>query len=102
MQSRQLQVNDMGEQYRAYQSRLSVSPEEDMVLARYGCLFGKAERTLFAKLRGGENLAALKREFLPKFGITARQLNGMAAELAGKIASIRERQAGLIKDAEHE
>ncbi|HAM51177.1 MAG TPA: hypothetical protein DCP92_11000 [Nitrospiraceae bacterium] len=71
-----------------------------MALSGYGSLFGKAERTLFAKLLGGEKLAALKREFLPKFGITARQLNGMAAELTGKIASIRERQAGLIKKAE--
>jgi hypothetical protein len=87
----------MVKQQRTYQSRLSVSSEEDMFLFGYGCLVGKAERTLFAKLQGGENLAALKREFLPKFGITARQFNGMAAELVGKIASIKERQADSLK-----
>jgi hypothetical protein len=42
-----------------------------MVISVYSCLLRKAERTLFAKLQAGGILAALKRDFLPKFGITA-------------------------------
>ena len=63
-------------------------------------MYGRAERTLFARLQSGGNLTDLKREFLPRFGITARQFNAIAATLKGKIRSIKERRAGIIKETE--
>jgi IS605 OrfB family transposase len=74
--------------------------EEEALLSAYASLYSKAERTLFARLQADRDLTVLKREFLPEFGITARQFNAMAAELKGKISSIKERRAGLIKEAE--
>jgi IS605 OrfB family transposase len=50
---------------------------------------------LFARLCAGESLAALKREFLVRFGLTARQFNALAADLRGKITSIEKRRPGL-------
>ena len=85
---------------RTYQCRISVSPEQDDLLSQYAALYSKVERTLFARLQSGSDLTILKREFQLEFGITARQFNGMAAELRGKIASIKERRTGLIKEAE--
>jgi IS605 OrfB family transposase len=87
------------DQKRTYQIRIS-AVQEEVALSEYAALFGKAERSLFAKLQAGGDLTVLKREFLPKFGISARQFNSMAAELDGKIGSIKERRAGLIKEAE--
>ncbi|HAM49754.1 MAG TPA: hypothetical protein DCP92_03325 [Nitrospiraceae bacterium] len=66
----------------------------------YASGYGKAERTLFARLQSDGDLTTLKREFLPRFGITARQFNSLAAGLKGMIKSIRERQSGLIRELE--
>ena len=90
----------MDKQQRTYQSRIAPLPEEDNLLEAYARLFSKAERTLFAKLQAGGDVVSLKRQFLPQFGISARQFNAMSAELKGKIRSIKERRAGLIKEAE--
>lgn len=79
---------------------MSVGLVEDVLLSTYASLFNKAERTLFAKLQAGGDLADLKREFLQEFGITARQFNGMSAQLKGKIASIKERRSGIIQEAQ--
>jgi IS605 OrfB family transposase len=87
-------------QQRTYQARISPIAEEDNLLGAYAGLFSKAQRTLFAKLQAGADVAPLKRQFLPKFGITARQFNAMSAELKGKISSIKERRTGLIKESE--
>ncbi len=86
--------------HRTYQCRVTTDSDADAALTAYAALYSKAERTLFAKLRSGGNLTDLKREFIPKFGITARQFNAMAAVLKGKIASIKERRAGLIQEME--
>ena len=85
---------------RTYQSRIAPLPEEENLLGAYAGLFGKAQRTLFAKLQAGRDVVSLKRQFLPEFGVSARQFNAMSAELKGKISSIKERRAGLIKEAE--
>lgn len=87
----------MDKQQRTYQSRIAPLPEEDNLLEAYAGLFSKAERTLFAKLQSGGDVVSLKRQFLPRFGITARQFNAMSAELKGKIDSIKELRRGLIK-----
>ncbi|MBT9164336.1 MAG: hypothetical protein DDT23_00331 [candidate division WS2 bacterium] len=84
--------------YRTYQCRIVVTPEEDKLLSSYALLYNRVERTLFAKLQAGKDPVCLKREFLLKFGITARQFNSILLELRGKIASIKERRVQLIKE----
>jgi hypothetical protein len=93
-------MGTMNKVQRTYQSRTSTSETEDKALSAYAALFSQAERSLFAGLHARGDLADLKREFLPKFGMTARQFNAMAAELKGKISSIKERRTGLIKEAQ--
>ncbi|MBI5756034.1 MAG: IS200/IS605 family element transposase accessory protein TnpB [Nitrospirae bacterium] len=87
-------------QYRTYQHRLSLTDAEDNVFSKNASLFGRTERSLFARLQSGDNLTVLKREFLKKFGITARQFNSISAGLKGKIASIKEHRTGLISNIE--
>ena len=68
----------MSKQQRTYQCRLSAGPLEDLVSAKYACLFNKAERALFGKLQAGGDLTDLKREVLQEYRITARQFSGMS------------------------
>ena len=89
----------MGKRQRTYQARIEPLPEEDNLLSRYAGLYSKGERTLFARLCASGNSVALKREFQPKLGISARQFNAMSAELEGRVSSIKERRSGLIKEA---
>lgn len=89
----------MSKEQRTYQTRLTLGTDEEAILSSYAALYGKAERTLFARLMAGGNLTDLKREFLPKFGITARQFNAMASMVRGMVASIRERRKGLIGES---
>ena len=91
----------MNKEQRTYHCRIPTGANADSALSAYAAIYGKAERSLFARLRSGGNLTDLKREFLPKYGITARQFNSLAAEIKGKIASIKERRVGLIAEAEH-
>ncbi|WP_026195626.1 IS200/IS605 family element transposase accessory protein TnpB [Verrucomicrobium sp. 3C] len=81
-----------------YQTRLSVTPEQASCLDAYAALHGLAQRTLFAKMRAGVPLNELKRSFLRRFGLTARQFNAIRVELEGKIASIQERRPELIEE----
>jgi len=85
---------------RTYETRLPSDLARDPILDAYAALYGRAERTLFARLRAGEPLAALKREFLVRFGLTARQFNALAADLQGKISSVRKRRPGLMRSLE--
>lgn len=82
---------------RTFTTRLSRDPTRDKLLEAYADLFGRAERTLFARLRAGAPLAATKRAFLVRFGLTARQFNALASTRRGKIASITESRSRLIK-----
>ncbi len=86
--------------HRTYETRLPGDPERESVFAAYADLSGRAERTLFARLRAGEPLAAIKRAFLVHFGLTARQFNALAATLQGKIASIKEGRRSRIAHLE--
>ena len=83
-----------------YQTRLTLTPEQSAVLDAWGELYGRVERTLFAAMQTGVSLTELKRTFLPRFGITARQFNAIAISLKGKIDAIKERRPGLIAEAE--
>lgn len=83
----------------SYQTRLALSSAQGSVLDAYADLHGRAERTLFAALRAGNPVNDLKRAFLPRFGLTARQFNALRVGLEGKIASIKERRPELIAEA---
>lgn len=83
-----------------YQTRLSTDAGRDALLDAYAALYGKAERSLFAALRAGSTVNDLKRAFLPRFGLTARQFNAIRVGLDGKIASIKERRPEMISEME--
>jgi len=85
---------------RTFATRLSWDAARDPLLDAYANLYGRAERTLFARLRTGRPLAATKREFLVRFGLTARQFNALAASVRGKITAIQTRRPGLIATLE--
>jgi IS605 OrfB family transposase len=79
-----------------YQSRLGLHEAQAAVLDAYAELYGRTERSLYAALQAGGRLNELKRDFLPRFGITARQFNAVRIGLEGKIDSIREHRPELI------
>lgn len=81
-----------------YQTRLTLLPEQSESLDAYAELYGRAQRSLFAKMRAGASMNELKRSFLRRFGLTARQFNAIRVELEGKIASIQERRPELIEE----
>jgi hypothetical protein len=81
-----------------YQTRLTPDAGQAQALDDYASLHSRAERSLFAALRAGRALNDLKREFLPRFGITARQFNAVRVGLEGKIDSIKSRRPELIAD----
>jgi hypothetical protein len=68
------------------------------VLDAYAKLYGRVERSLFGLMQAGGSINELKREFLPKFGITARQFNAVRVGLEGKIDSIKVRRPELIAE----
>ena len=79
-----------------FQTRLSLTESQVMAMDAYARLYGKVERSLFAAMQADGLLNDLKREFLPKFGITARQFNAVRVGLEGKIDSIKARRPELI------
>ena len=64
----------------------------DAALSAYAELYGQVERKLFAEVSAGRPAAALKREYLRRYGIPARMFNGIRVSLEGKIASVKEQQ----------
>ncbi|WP_231363886.1 IS200/IS605 family accessory protein TnpB-related protein [Verrucomicrobium sp. 3C] len=76
-----------------------MTPEQASSLDAYAALHGRAGRSLFPKMRAGIPLNELKRWFLLRFGLTARQFNAIRVELEGKIASIQERRPEWIEEA---
>jgi len=82
-----------------YQTRLALDAAQASLLDAYAALYGQAERSLFAALCAGRAVNELKREFLPRFGLTARQFNAIRGGLEGKIESIKRRQPELIAQA---
>lgn len=84
----------------SYQTRLRLDQAQSAALDAYASLYGKVERSLFAAMQTGASLNDLKRQFLPKFGITARQFNAVRVGLEGKIDSIKARRPELIAELE--
>lgn len=83
-----------------YQTRPVLDEAQTSALDAYAEIYGKAERSLFAAIQAGGTANDIKREFLPRFGISARQFNAMRIGLDGKITSIKERRPELIGEAE--
>lgn len=83
-----------------YQTRPVLDAVQTSALDAYAKLYGQAERSLSATIQAGGTANDIKRAFLPRFGISARQFNAMRIGLDGKIASIKERRPELIDEAE--
>ena len=83
-----------------YQTRPVLGDGQALVLDAYAELYGRTERSLFAAMQAGGKLNDLKRDFLPRFGITARQFNAVRIGLDGKIDSIKQRRPDLILEAQ--
>jgi IS605 OrfB family transposase len=79
-----------------FQTRLVLDDAQQAALEAYASVYGKVERSLFAAMQTDRSLNELKREFLPRFGITARQFNAVRVGLDGKIDSIKARRPELI------
>src|SRR6516164_770782 len=72
-----------------YQTRVSVTPQQDKKLREYAVLSGRVERTLFGEMQNGADANRLKSDYLVHFAITARQFNAVRIQLQGKIDAIR-------------
>ena len=83
-----------------YQTRPMLDGGQAVVLDAYAELYGRTERSLFAALQAGGKLNDLKRDFLPRFGITARQFNAVRIGLDGKMDSIKNRRPELMAEAQ--
>jgi IS605 OrfB family transposase len=81
-----------------FQTRLSLTDTQALALDAYACLYGNVERSLFAAMQADGSLNDLKRKFIAKFGITARQFNAVRVGLEGKIDSIKARRPELIAE----
>jgi len=84
----------------SYQARPVLEAGQAAALDAYAELYGRAERSLFAAMRAGRAINDLKRDFLPRFGITSRQFNAIRIGLEGKIDSIKQRRPDLIVEAQ--
>lgn len=82
-----------------YQTRLVLAPEQARALDAYAELHGRVQRSLYAGLRAQRTVNELKRGFLARFGLTARQFNAARIELDGKVEAIRQRRPQLIEEA---
>lgn len=82
-----------------YQTRIDAADAGGM-LDGYASLYGSAERSLFVAMRAGGAINDLKRTFLKRFGLTARQFNAIRIGLAGKMDAIRQRRPELIAEAQ--
>jgi IS605 OrfB family transposase len=71
-----------------YQTRVSVTPEQDKMLREYAVRFGRVERTLYREMQKGADANRLKSDYLVRFAITARQFNAVRIQLQGKIDAI--------------
>ena len=70
----------------------------DAALSAYGDLYGGVQRHLFAVVAAGQSAAALKSEYLQRYGIPARMFNAVRVSLDGKVASVREQQKLRLDD----
>jgi predicted transcriptional regulator len=75
-----------------FRTGISKDTDPDKILSEYANLLSKIERKLFADITKGKNINDLKKEYIKKFEITARQFNSCKFELDGKIRSFNERK----------
>ena len=62
----------------------------DPLFDRMAALYSRVERSLYVDLYGrGLKIKDLKRQHIPKFGITARQSGAIAVGLKGKVKAAR-------------
>jgi hypothetical protein len=73
-----------------YETRVTLTAEQDQMLSEYAVRFGQVERTLFVDVQKGGEVSRLKCEYLERFDITARQFNAARIQVEGKIKAIRE------------
>ena len=82
----------------SYQTRIPAIDIVNQSLEAYANLYGKIERNLFVDLMRPHDLSALKKDYLVKYGITARQFNACRIALEGKIESIKQARALQIEN----
>lgn len=81
-----------------YQTRAVTDSCSDLILSDYADLYGQLERKLFQDLRKKRPINELKREYIAKHGITARQFNACKVHVEGKMDSVRKgREENLLK-----
>ena len=85
----------VGEWRFTYQDRIRSLDDLDPVkgyaaLSAYAELFGRVERSLFARFCAGASLTSLKNSYLIKYRIPARMFNALRVSLEGKISAVRE------------
>lgn len=75
----------------SYQTRIVTDPLVEEVLDAMGSIYGCMERHLFKDiLAKTSDINTIKRTYLIRFGVTARQFNGCLRVLQGKIESLRQ------------
>jgi len=73
-----------------YQTRLEIDNKTEEILSLYAELFSYLEKRLFKELIKEKNLNELKKEYIKKYQITARQFNSLRFQIDGKIKSANE------------
>ena len=75
-----------------YQTRFKLDELGSSILESCSSLYGSIERGLLRDLLNNLPLNDLKREYIVKYGITARQFNACRVSVEGKISSVKESQ----------
>ena len=69
-----------------YQDRLTLNLAQARWMNAFGELYGRLQRTLYARVAKGEKAIDLKSAFCAEHGLSARQFNALRMELDGKIS----------------
>ncbi len=72
-----------------YQTRYKLDDLSNSILEECAHLYGSIERHLFQDIKKKRPINTLKKEYLQRFEITARQFNACRVSLEGKISSIK-------------
>ena len=85
------------EKHLTYHTRLPVNEEALECLSQCAAHISQVERSLFADIAAGHRAVDLKKQYLKRFQITARQFNACRIQVEGKIASIKAKLPEQIK-----
>ena len=72
-----------------YQTRFGLDGPGEVILDGFASLYGLVERNLFCDLMKTLPINDVKREYILKYGITARQFNACKVSIEGKMDSIK-------------